>query len=165
VLVADPAAAGFEGGADEEESAMVTVLTSVPSGWVAAGTGAAWSESYAAAGATAVPCARVLSCDAFSACCAGVSGSGMLASTRWAAGEGVVVSIEAAVGAVDGVVPVEVALGCVAVDAGGVLAVVGPGLVAIGAQPEAAAASSTASVNPISRRSVIPGSRARAPPR
>jgi len=37
--------------------------------------------------------------DALSACWEGVSGSGMLESTRWAAGEGVVVSMAAAVGA------------------------------------------------------------------
>jgi hypothetical protein len=90
---------------------MVTVLVSVPSGWVAAGTGAAWSESYAAAGATArirdVSTAAGAAC-ALSACCAGVSGSGMLPSTRCAAGDGVVLSIAAVAGDVDGAVPGEV---------------------------------------------------------
>ena len=40
---------------------MVTVLVSVPSGCVAAGTGAACNESYVAAGAIAVTCVRVVS--------------------------------------------------------------------------------------------------------
>jgi hypothetical protein len=102
-----PPAADSAGAADDVS--MVTVLDSVPSGWVAAGTGAAWSESYAAAGATArIRDVSTGAACALSACCAGVSGSGMLPSTRCAAGDGVVLSIAAVAGDVDGAVPGEV---------------------------------------------------------
>src|SRR6185369_1737579 len=107
-VAAAPGAVPVAAGADAAEGAVdgvssrVTVLVSVPSGWVAVGIGAAWSESYVAAGATAVTPLRDVSGDGFNACCAGVSGSGIRASTRCASGDGDVLSITVATGVTTG---------------------------------------------------------------
>jgi hypothetical protein len=152
-VAAAPGAVPVAAGADAAEGAVdgvssrVTVLVSVPSGWVAVGIGAAWSESYVAAGATAVTPLRDVSGDGFNACCAGVSGSGIRASTRCASGDGDVLSITVATGVTTGTGACSACVPVVDVAGGGV-ALAGFPPAAMGVQPVAAASTSIANARP-----------------
>src|SRR5262245_47612678 len=99
-----------------------------------------------------MPRVRVVSCG-FNACCAGVNGSGMRASTRWAAGDGVVVSTTVPLGVTTdadsgGVTAAGDDVVGVPAEVGGAPADVGLGADVIGAQLVAAAATIAATPSP-----------------